>query len=220
VTVEPVSATLKPDTRPPPPLSPGLCGIFWTWRWEISSSIVSMTSMALVLAILVNIRDMALSDWPLPIQPNSLIAVCTTLGKSAMMVPVASCIGQLKWRYFARRPRPLQHLQSFDDASRGPWGSLVVLLSGLTRSWVISGFAFAAIVSLRIEPSAQQVLAVGTRELELTNMTADVGMARGYILLSREGAAGGWFSLVCDFSLPLWRLAGSYPPWVELLSAR
>ena len=192
VKVEPVLATRKSETRPPPS-SPTLCGTLWAWRWEISSSIVSMTSMALVLAMLVNIRGMPLSDWPLPIQPNSLIAICTTLGKSAMMVPVASCIGQLKWRYFARRPRPLQHLQSFDDASRGPWGSLVVLLSGLTRSWAISGFAFAAVVGLGIEPSAQQVLGIGTKEVELTNMTATAGMARGYYSVGKGQQEVGLF---------------------------
>ncbi|KAK3345783.1 hypothetical protein B0T25DRAFT_520344 [Lasiosphaeria hispida] len=171
---------LKSDTQSAPVHAPSLWGLLWAWRWETLSSVVSVASMALVLSILANINDMALSDWPLPIQPNSLIAICTTLGKSAMMVLVASCISQLKWKYFAHRPRPLHHLQTIDDASRGPWGSLVVLFSGPTRSWVISGFAFAAIVSLGIEPSAQQILGVGVKEVELTNLGTEVGMARGY----------------------------------------
>jgi len=139
-TVEPVPATPEPDAKSQqPPVPTGLCGILCAWRWEISSFVVSMASMALILAILVNIHDVALSAWSLPIQLNSLIAVCTTLGKSAMMVLEASCIGQLKWGYFSHRPRPLQHLQTIDDVRRGPWGSLAVLLSSPTRFWIISG---------------------------------------------------------------------------------
>jgi hypothetical protein len=162
------------------PVNPGIGLVTWQWRWEIASSGLSIASMALVLAILTKTNNQPLKDWTLPIQPNSLISVCTTIGKSAMMVPVASCIGQLRWRYFAQRSRPLRDLQIFDDASRGPWGATMVLLQRLNKAWLITAFAIVTIISLGIEPSAQQILSFGTREVELVNVTARTGLAASY----------------------------------------
>ena len=56
--------------------------------------------MILILAVLLKANNTPLRSWSLQIQPNSLIAVFTTIGRSAMMIPVAACISQLKWRHF------------------------------------------------------------------------------------------------------------------------
>jgi len=155
--------------------------VIWPWRWEIAASTLSMASMVLPLAALVRINNQSLDSWTLPIRPNSAIAICTTVGKSAMLVSVASCIGQLKWRYFAQRVRRLDDLQTFDEASRGPWGAITVLVMKSTKAWMISALAFVTVVSLAIEPAAQQILKFRTHETELVNITASVGIANSFV---------------------------------------
>ncbi|KAI1388617.1 uncharacterized protein F4822DRAFT_251625 [Hypoxylon trugodes] len=152
----------------------------WWWWWEISSSIVSIIAMCLVIAILCVIYDKPASTWTWPITPNSLVAMCTTVGKSAMLVSVASCISQLKWRHFTLGPRPLDHIQAFDDASRGPWGSLSLLVRGRVRVIPVWSLALITLVALGIEPTTQQIIGWQLRETRVTNATAQIGRALVY----------------------------------------
>jgi hypothetical protein len=41
-----------------------------------------------------------------------------------MLIAINSVLSQLKWRWFEEKPRPLEHLDAYDAASRGPWSSL------------------------------------------------------------------------------------------------
>ncbi|KAK8005703.1 hypothetical protein PG990_011740 [Apiospora arundinis] len=150
----------------------------WWWWWEI----LAPSCMIGLVVILANIDNIPLSRWWLPIQPNSLIAVLTTLAKSSMMLTVASCISQLKWGHYSRHPRNLVDLETFDDASRGPWGSatLLWLLSFRVPILVTSGLAFVTIVSLGIDPCAQQVLEFPCLTTPLENVTAEIGTANQY----------------------------------------
>ena len=133
--------------------------------------------MCMILVILAKVSNIPLNNWSLAIQPNSAISVLTTVGKTALLVPVTSCLGQLKFRYFRREHR-LDHVQLFDDASRGPWGSLMMLLG--TRHHAVLGAAFAivTILALAIEPSAQQILDFPTHTTN--NRTAELGRADAY----------------------------------------
>ncbi|KAI0104248.1 hypothetical protein GGR51DRAFT_549509 [Nemania sp. FL0031] len=150
------------------------------WWWEIASLAVSVVSMGIAIYLLSQINGIALHEWPFPIQPNSLLSVLTTVGKASMLVPIASCMSQLKWHHFSIRERPLDHLELFDSASRGPWGALAFLYS--LRASAITGFALAlvTIVALGIEPSAQQIIHVLPREVALNNVTASIGRADSY----------------------------------------
>lgn len=159
--------------------------ILRSWWREMIATIFSITSMALVLVLVLKINNTALGSWnfhvgSLAIQPNTLISVLTTIGQTLMMVPVTACIGQLKWRYF-RRSRHLHHMQLMDDASRGPWGSLL-LLSHLasTKAATASLLALVTIVALGIGPSAQQILEFRPERVLLKNATAEIGLASNY----------------------------------------
>ncbi|KAF4439717.1 hypothetical protein FACUT_3933 [Fusarium acutatum] len=46
---------------------------------------------------------------------------------ASMVIPVSEGLSQLKWNAFARSQRPLDDLKTFDQASRGPFGSLLLL---------------------------------------------------------------------------------------------
>ena len=141
--------------------------------------------MGLIVALIAFMNDKPLSEWTLPIQPNSLLAVLTTIAKTSMMVPIASCIGQLKWRHFTLRPRSLRHLQIFDDASRGPWGSAVLAyrFAFRVRAFVALGLALVSILALGIDPSAQQILSVAIRQTNIASSAVKMGKAEGIFSL-------------------------------------
>ncbi|KAK3987287.1 hypothetical protein QBC44DRAFT_400918 [Cladorrhinum sp. PSN332] len=151
--------------------------------------------MTLVVTILIKSDGLALNSWSLPIQPNSLIAVFTTIGKASLLVAVAACLNQLKWEYFNTGNQRLSDVQVFDDASRGPWGSLMFL--GKIRASAVFGHVLSliTIAALGIEPSAQQVLSFETRNVRLNDVEVTIGMAdmyasKAYVDDSAAGRAG------------------------------
>ncbi|KUI72490.1 hypothetical protein VM1G_07622 [Cytospora mali] len=194
-----------PQKAPKPPIS-------WWWWWEIGAGLLSIICMVLLLATLLKANNLALASWNLWIQPNSLVAVFTTVGKSAMMVPIASCIGQLKWRHFLLRPNRLSHLQVIDEASRGPWGSLMVLLNVRVRALTIWSLAVVSIVALGYDPSAQQILSFPVRDTKLNNVTAEIGTATQYwskaYLQDLDGSTGS-FDYATQFNNDLFKLESS-----------
>lgn len=69
------------------------------------------------------------------------------------MVPVSVAISQTQWTWFLRE-RPLHDFQVFDQASRSPWGALVLLRRVGYRHFVILG-AFLMVVSTLTSPITQ-----------------------------------------------------------------
>ena len=136
--------------------------------------------MCALVAVLLKMDGIPLNDWRHIIQPNSLIAILTTVAKTSLMVPAASCISQLKWHHY-QKPRRLIELQVFDDASRGPWGS-IVLIARLFRSraLVAMGLAIITVMALGIGPCAQQILDFSNQSTSLTNSTIMLGRADAY----------------------------------------
>ncbi|KAK7946109.1 uncharacterized protein PG986_010430 [Apiospora aurea] len=188
---QPADQQARPDTptshgsgqdKPRPHGSKGKKATAWWWWWEILATVLSIACMGALIIILTKIDNIPLPHWWLPIQPNSLIAVLTTVAKSAMTLSVASCISQLKWGHFSKQPRKLVDLETFDEASRGPWGSatLLWLLSFRVPVLFTSGLALVTIVSLGIDPCAQQVLEFPTQLTPLDNITVDIGVANQY----------------------------------------
>ncbi|KAK0609395.1 hypothetical protein B0T14DRAFT_501180 [Immersiella caudata] len=174
-----------------------------SWWWELSSVSLSTICMALLLTLLIKVRNMPLEAWGLPIQPNSLISIFTTVGRTSMMVSIASCLSHLKWSHYLRRADKLDGLQLFDDASRGPWGAAEMLLHirrGSSLGWAL---ALVTVVSLGIGPSSQQVLDFPSRESVMRNATASLGRADNFrskalsaVDRSSTTLEGWWISFV------------------------
>jgi hypothetical protein len=139
-----------------------------------------MSAMFSIIIILGVWSGIALHDWKYRIQINSLIATLTTIGKTAMLVAVAESICQLKWLHFYQQPQRVSRFQDFDGASRGPWGSLVLLYSAKNKAMLASLGAVITILGLGIEPTAQQVLTFPSRNATRANLTATMGMAEIY----------------------------------------
>lgn len=98
------------------------------WKVEISSWIVS-ASCFIALVITLKVFD----GHPLPqlkfgITPSAIIQILSTLGEFFLEISYGSGIGQLKWLNALQRT-PLADFHTIDEASRGAWGSVVLIVS-------------------------------------------------------------------------------------------
>lgn len=154
---------------------------YWWW-WEIAAVVFSIACMIATVILLANINHTRLSSWSLYFQPNTVVSILTTAAKSAMLFSVSNCLSQLKWRHFQTRPagKPLNHLEDFDEASRGPLGSLLMLGNYRLAAFIPSVLALITVASLAIDPMAQQVLKLPTKDFPLQSVNAVIGQAISY----------------------------------------
>ncbi|GME33742.1 c6 and c2h2 transcription factor [Neofusicoccum parvum] len=160
------------------------------WFWEIFSIALSFSCNIAIAAILAVVDGKALSSWTMPIRPNALISVFAAFAKSALILPLTECISQYKWLYFSRNQQRLQDLQTFDDASRGPLGSLVFLWK-LKANALLPSFACVLMVAcLAVDPFAQQIISYPLRSIATGNSSDAVTWATDIYDTGRGSSKG------------------------------
>jgi hypothetical protein len=152
-----VTQTEGNDTEPLP--KPSLYGAryypLWTDMWAAESASLVLSPVALIYLIctLRYFHGSVIIEMPLKISINTLVAIIAAVVKSALLLPVAegmlfavqygtdppdcmdnrvTAISQLKWRWFTTL-KPLADFETSDLASRGPCGTLLLLLRLRTR---------------------------------------------------------------------------------------
>ena len=85
------------------------------------------------------------------------------------MFAVTECIGQAKWPLFQRNFHSLIDFHNIDEASRGPWSAVLLLVRMRGRAMLASLGALLFVLSLAVDPFVQQVLSYPTR----ANVTSD-----------------------------------------------
>lgn len=150
------------------------------WLWEATGAVISIVAMIAIIAILPQIHDKPLLSWTFALAPATLISAFITVAKTAMMLPIAECISQLKWIHFWQRQRALVQLEAFDSASRGPWGAFTSFFSVGARSPMIAAGSLLTILALAMGPFAQQVVHFETRYVPNPSQKAHIPAARAY----------------------------------------
>lgn len=133
------------------------CAPVVLWQFELGSVLLSIATFIALILFLRVYQGRSLSEWTLPLSLNAIIAILSTVFKSSVVMPVGEGIGQLKWIWFARRSRSLAHLDHLDVASKGPWGSITLLLGLLTRDerpWVVQATAPGAALTFKPQVSS------------------------------------------------------------------
>lgn len=150
-----------------------------TWFWEIVSITFSAACFIAICSVLLGYDQKAMPNFPTGLTLNTIVSILATASKSALLCMVGTSIGQLKWIWFqGGKKRPVYDLQSFDDASRGPWGSVMVLLRySRNGSFVLSLGAIITILSLAFDPFIQQVLRFPVRQVISSSSTAAIEQA-------------------------------------------
>ncbi|KAI9658615.1 MAG: hypothetical protein M1821_002175 [Bathelium mastoideum] len=140
------------------------------WLFELLAWTFSLATLCAFVLLLHQYNGKMQSDWPSrAFTLNALVALIATLTRVSLIVPIAQAISQAKWDWFSNKDRhdvrggkPLADLETFDNASRGPYGGLGLL-------WRLKGRHLPAIgavlmtLSLGFDTFSQQVLAVDYR---------------------------------------------------------
>ena len=98
------------------------------WLLEILSWLLAALAFGMIILTLALHDDKPIPEWPSGITVNSLISVLSQTGQWGLMGSVAKALGQLKWLWFTRSKRPLMDFVALDEASKGPWGSSLLLI--------------------------------------------------------------------------------------------
>ncbi|KAL4880340.1 hypothetical protein BJY04DRAFT_228630 [Aspergillus karnatakaensis] len=133
------------------------------WLYEVGTTALSAAILAVIAYIFHHMSNKPLSDWDSPISLTATISILTTACSAALMHGVAEFISQLKWRHFRHGPQKLSHFETFDEASRGPWGS-ILFITGVRWNLATVG-AFITIFRLSFAPLAQQVVEFVPRDV-------------------------------------------------------
>ncbi|KAL2839515.1 hypothetical protein BJY01DRAFT_250469 [Aspergillus pseudoustus] len=156
-----------------------------TWLYEFLAILFSIACMGGVAVILIIYDGEPQPSFAYGVTLNALISLLGTVSKSSLIFVIGECMGQLKWVWFytaeKSRHQRLEHMQYFDSASRGPLGSLLIILRHRGVSFVSLG-ALIIIVALLFDPFMQQIIKYPLREIDTVNGT-NAAAQRAYALL-------------------------------------
>ncbi|KAI0859785.1 hypothetical protein F4860DRAFT_504444 [Xylaria cubensis] len=125
------------------------------WLWEFSLWSISSAVFGAQLAVLYAYTASPLPDLPYGITLNALISTLSAFSTSTLIAVASSIVGQQKWVHLSRAEVALSDLALYDEASRGPLGSLILLAK--RHDWGITSITTIVIIlSLAITPFIQQ----------------------------------------------------------------
>ncbi|KAH8421576.1 metallopeptidase [Colletotrichum scovillei] len=134
--------------------------IWQIWRLEILSSLLALGCVLAIIIILALHQSKPLPKWLGVMSVNTLIATFNAVYKASLIMPVAEGLGQLKWDWF-QHPQKLADVVAFDDATRGPWGSLLLITKKITqeqRPYLAGLGALITIAAIAIDPVSQAMV--------------------------------------------------------------
>lgn len=98
-----------------------------TWFLEICAVLLNVTAVTAIVVLLFCMNGLPLSEYRFVISFNAVISILGAVSRVSLGFAIGSCLGQGKWNFF-RKPSSIVAFRKFEDASRGPWGSLQLLI--------------------------------------------------------------------------------------------
>ncbi|GIJ90257.1 hypothetical protein Asppvi_009210 [Aspergillus pseudoviridinutans] len=143
------------DEKEQPPKSVETFISDW-YVWEVLAVLVSAGTLVAMVAMLIHFDHKPQPAWRL-LSLNSLISWLSTISKACVLFSINECIGQLKWVWFGQRQQRMVDLRSFDSASRGFYGSAVLIWILKARHFAVWG-SLAIILALAFDPFVQNLI--------------------------------------------------------------
>ncbi|KAJ5413806.1 hypothetical protein N7509_000433 [Penicillium cosmopolitanum] len=140
-----------------------------TWILEGASLGFSIACLMSIYGILFAYNGKPRPEFPYNVSLNAIVSVLATACKSSLIFVVGAGLSQLKWVWFQNR-RKLSSIQAFEDASRGPMGSISFLFRHQGQSIASLG-ATILILMLAFEPFVQQILSYPTERIRTATET-------------------------------------------------
>ncbi|PVH93593.1 hypothetical protein DM02DRAFT_220969 [Periconia macrospinosa] len=127
------------------------------WLLEIISWLISAICMGAIIGVLIAFRNKPLPKLPYGLTLNAYIAIMSKISGAALLLPVSEALGQLKWSWFQADSKKMWDFEIFDNASRGPWGSFLLLVRTKGKALAAIG-AVITLFALALDPFFQQVV--------------------------------------------------------------
>jgi hypothetical protein len=113
-----------------------------------------MTTIGAIIGLLYYLHDQSFNKWPPGL---TIITILSKIASGALILPISEAIGQLKWTWFhGKKSRDAFDFEIFDKASRGAWGSFMLLCRTKGKSLAALG-ALLTVLLLAIDTFFQQV---------------------------------------------------------------
>lgn len=171
------------------------------WIYEVAACAVSFAAFFSIVGVLKHYEGRSQPEWPWSITINSVISWCTTVMEACLLVSVTACISQATWAHFRAKPQTLVDIDVHDSASRGPMGSLRLLLT-FKAKYIANFAALITILAIGIDPTTQQALAIKSISANSSASVATLGRAQAFLnYTGSENEAG--------ISLPTSAMVGS-----------
>ncbi|KAE9984936.1 hypothetical protein EG328_008134 [Venturia inaequalis] len=123
------------------------------WMIEVISSLISFLCLGLIVLVFLAYDGKKQETQGIYSGlPTTTVNILITLMRTAMVLPVGTALAQLQWSWFTTEQQ-LVDMETFADATRGPFGSMV-LLSKMTqrRFWHFASIgAILTVLSLPLE---------------------------------------------------------------------
>lgn len=135
----------------------GCTSLRWsTWGQQWWAMLGAFTVLIAMIILLDSFDGRPIFSWN-GITLNTITSILSVTVKAAALFVIAECMAQWKWILFAREQRPLIDFDRLDGVTRGPMGSLRLILK--TRGAFIAQFgAVLTLVALALDPFAQQLV--------------------------------------------------------------
>ncbi|KID61446.1 hypothetical protein MAN_09211, partial [Metarhizium hybridum] len=156
------SLTLDEEATPKP-TRPKVKPFWKVWILEMACILLSFSTFILIVMVLSKFDQQSVPDLPLKVTLNTMLSFLVTLAKAAFMFPVSIAISRAQWSWFLQE-RPLYDFHVFDQASRGTWGSLVLLWRIRCSHFIALG-AILMVVSTLTSPVTQLAINYAVRDV-------------------------------------------------------
>lgn len=168
-----------------------------TWWVEIAALGTAAAVLLALFGTLYVYQDKPSPNWPNWLSLNAIVAIYIAILKMSVLLVAAQGIGQLKWHWF-KKTRPLSDLVRYDDASRGPFGALVLLLKPRKGQLVAALGALIMVLALPADVFAQQIIRYYECSVQVSSGEALMSRSNYYEANTTTSKAGYGYDLIPD----------------------
>ncbi|KAK8135316.1 hypothetical protein PG984_003256 [Apiospora sp. TS-2023a] len=168
------------------------------WKWELLLLLLSILSFVATVITLYRLNNTSLDSWGFFLGLNTVVSILAAISRAALAFAVSSCVGQAKWNWYRQKQDSLYVFERFDQASRGPWGSVRLLGTIWLRHWSAFG-AILIVILLAYEPFMQTIITqYGVLDVNPSNTQAMAGRCQrldsGQVVFVGDGGQEIWDS--------------------------
>ena len=133
-----------------------------TWLVECACLVLGSSCLVTIFILLFTFHGQPLRQWHSDLSINTILSGLATAMRGFTMLATAAAIGQLKWTWVDKKERPLQDLNIYDGASRGPAGAINLLCH--LRFWHLASIGcVVTVLSLASDAFVQASVVIATR---------------------------------------------------------